>query len=237
MIYVSTSYGFGPDNRYKLDQIPNSIQLAIYKYELYKNNQDYILKTIEKSNIQVRVVHLPLDTLKTDYDLIFKMMDEIYAVTGCSEYVVHPNRGIVEFLKAFNKQLRPFSLCIETFAWKSKKTFRTPLEIVRAICTYGRHNMYMTLDTSHIETLWFDPKIMEYLLCYTNVIHLSNRAKGIGQHLPFNDSRGELNLISFVKDLDYKYKWSGNIVLEYMPEYHHKLYKNLKYLEELINGR
>jgi len=237
MIHVSSSYGFGPDNRYNLDQIPNSIQLALYKYNLYKDNRDYILKTLKEQPVQVRVVHLPLDTMKTDYDLIFKMMEEIYAITGCAKYVIHPNRGIVEFLKDFNKQLKPYNLCIETFGWKSKKTFRTPLEIIRAICTYSRNNMGMVIDTSHIEDLWFDPKIMEHLLCYTSVIHLSNRAKGIGNHLPFNDSRGQLNLVSFVRDLKYKYKWSGDIILEYMPDYHHKLYKNLKYVERLINER
>jgi len=235
MIHVSTSYGFGPDNRYQLDQIPNSIQLALYKYDLYKDNRDDIVKTLEKQNVHVRAVHLPLDTMKTDYDFIFNMMDEIYAITGCAKYVVHPNRGIIEFLKAFNKKGRPFNLCIETFGWKSNKTFRTPLEIIFAIEKYSRHNMDMTIDTSHIEDLWFDHKIMKYLLYYTSVIHLSNRAKGIGLHLPFNDSRGQLNLVSFVRDLQYKYKWSGDIVLEYMPDYHYKLYKNLKYLERLLH--
>jgi hypothetical protein len=92
----------------------------------------------------------------------------------------------------------------------------------------------MTIDTSHIEDVWFDHRIMDYLLKFTKVIHLSNRAKGLGSHLPFNHTDGEINLISFVKELKYRYKWSGTIVLEYMPDYHTKLIKNCKYVEKLL---
>lgn len=232
MIHISISYGFGDDNRYHLNQIPDKIQLALYKYDLYENKRDYILERIQETN--VRVVHLPLDTFRIDHNLIFNMMDDIYARTGCAKYVVHPNKGILDFLWDFNKNGRPFNLCIETFGWKSKKILRTPLEIISIIHKYSRHNMSMTIDTSHIETMWFDHKIMKYLLEHTGVIHLSNRAKKVGQHLPFNDQRGELNLVSFIRDLRFKYKWNGDIVLEYMPEYQHKLYKNSKYVERLL---
>jgi hypothetical protein len=94
--------------------------------------------------------------------------------------------------------------------------------------------MAMTLDTTHIEDVWYDHKIIRFLLQYTSVIHLSNRASGIGEHLPFNHVKGELPLIKFVRELKYQYKWSGDIVLEYMPEYHDKLIKNAKYLERLL---
>ena len=95
----------------------------------------------------------------------------------------------------------------------------------------------MTIDTCHIEDVWFDPKIMSFLLKHTKVIHLSNRAKGLGSHLPFNDQRGELNLVSFVKELKRRYEWSGTIVLEYMPEYSHKLFRNYHYVKQLIEEK
>ena len=91
----------------------------------------------------------------------------------------------------------------------------------------------MCLDTSHTEDIWFDHRIMSYLLKYTSVIHLSNRAQR-AQHLPFNSEKGDLQLVGFVRELKYKYNWSGDIVLEYMPEYQDKLIKNLMYLRRLI---
>jgi len=124
--------------------------------------------------------------------------------------------------------------------WK-KKVFRSPLEIISACQLYNTqlynahsNALWMTLDTSHIEDVWFDHKIMAYLLKFTKVIHLSNRAKGIGSHLPFNYSKGELNLVSFVRDLKYKYNWSGDIILEYMEEYSTKLIKNCNYVKKLL---
>ena len=35
IIDVCISYGFGEDNRYALEAIPNKIQLAIYKFDLF----------------------------------------------------------------------------------------------------------------------------------------------------------------------------------------------------------
>jgi hypothetical protein len=37
MINVSISYGFGKEDRYYKENIPSSIQLALYKYKLQKN--------------------------------------------------------------------------------------------------------------------------------------------------------------------------------------------------------
>ena len=73
---------------------------------------------------------------------------------------------------------------------------------------------------------------MPSLLKHTSVIHLSNQSKekAIGKHLPFNDPRGMFNLVGFVRDLKYRYKWEGDLVLEYMPEHKHRLIKNRDYI-------
>lgn len=239
-IRVSISYGFTPDNRYYLETVPSSIQLALYKYKIYKENRNFILKTIKDNNITIRAVHLPLDTMKTHDKDIYKMMNEIINVSGCDNFVVHPNRGIEQFLSYISKWINPKCICVETFAWRSKKIFRTPLEIIDMCNEYKRNmlnNIWMTLDTSHLEDIWFDHRIMAHLLKYTKVIHLSNKAKGIGQHIPFNDPRGDLNLIAYVRDLKYRYKWSGDIILEYMPEHQHKLIKNSRYIKRLLGGK
>jgi len=234
MINISVSYGFGDDNRYHTENIPSSIQLALYKFGNYMRYRDAIFNSLEENNTKLRVTHLPLDTLKIPEDDICKMINTIFEKTGCVKYVVHPNKGFGYFVDHFfancYSQTR---LCIETFGWRSNKYLRSPLEIVEFILTH-QPSLEMVIDTSHIEEMWFDKKIIPFLLRYTSVIHLSNRAKGYGQHLPFTSPHGSLNLVKFVKDLKNRYKWEGDIVLEYMPEYKHKLYKNAKYLEHLV---
>jgi len=235
MINVSVSYGFGDDNRYYTENIPPSIQLALYKYENYVINSDDVFKSIEENNTKVRATHLPLDTLKLPAEKICTMINEIFEKTGCVKYVIHPNKGLTDFIDQFFFRCHSQTcLCIETFGWKSNKYLRSPLEIVEFILIY-QPSLRMVIDTSHIEELWFDPKIISFLLRYTSVIHLSNRAKGHGQHLPFNSPVGNLNLVKFVKELKYRYKWDGDIVLEYMPEHQHKLNKNANYLQSLVN--
>lgn len=231
MINVTISYNFQEENRSQLENLPVSIQLALYKYDIYKNNKEYILKNLEGS-LKIKVVHLPLDTMHIDYEKIDELVEDIFIRTGCVNFVVHPNKGIEKFIKYFHKK-SPQLLCIETFAWRRNKVFRSPLEIINA-CQIYRGNLWMTIDTCHIEDIWFDHRIMPYLLKFTKVIHLSNRAKGIGSHLPFNHPKGELNLVGFVRDLKYRYNWSGTIVLEYMEEYSAKLIKNHSYIKKLL---
>jgi len=232
---VSISYGFGEDNRYRLEVIPVNIQLAIYKYELYEKYKEFILATLKKRSTLVNAVHLPLDTFRINPIKIFDMMSAIHEETKCIKYVIHPNKGIEMFLRHFKiMNYKDISLCVETFNWRRKKILRTPLDIIDYIRDNFRGKVQMTLDTSHIEDVWFDHKIMRYLLKYTSVIHLSNRSDEFGEHLPFNDPRGSLNLVKFVRDLKNVYHWNGDIVLEYMPEYHHKLIKNSKYVQRLI---
>jgi len=238
MINVSISYGFGKDDRYYKENIPSSIQLALYKYENYQINSDDILHSLEENNTKVRVTHLPLDTLKRPRKDITTMVNEIFERTGCVKFVIHPNKGISSFIPEFTHGVHSqVILCIETFGWKGKKEFRSPLEIVEYLIWSDNRNAKMVIDTSHIEELWFDNKILPFLLKYTSVIHLSNRAKGHGQHLPFNTPVGDLNLVRFVKDVVYRYNWEGDFVLEYMAEYQHKLQKNATYLESLVNKR
>ncbi len=233
MIRASISYGFGEDNKYKLKNIPCDIQLAMYKYELYQNNKEEIFKTIKDNNIFVNVVHLPLDSFKIDSKDLLGMIEECRSHFGCLIFVLHPNRGIENFIGDFRYSNIDANLCIENFPWKRKKVFRSPLEITQVCHTYDMENLSMVLDTSHTEEIFFDYKIMSHLLQYTSVIHLSNKI-GKKQHLPFNIQNGDLNLVGFVKNLKNQYNWSGDIVLEYMPAHHHKLIRNYEYLQRLI---
>lgn len=239
MIQVAVSYGFGEDNRYKLDEVPESIQLAAYKYDRFKEQEDYILTILNKIGTQVPVFHLPLDTTKREPNEILSLMALWNHHYGTTDFIIHPNKNIKRFLMFYlENKLHPgtvpYRLAIETFQWKKKKELKSPLEIIDKCIRYYPH-VSMCIDTSHIEDVWFDYKIMGFLLEHTTVIHLSNRSKKYGQHLPFNSEKGDLNLVGFVKDLKNRYKWNGTIILEYMPDYHDKLRKNAEYVSRLLS--
>jgi putative NIF3 family GTP cyclohydrolase 1 type 2 len=203
------------------------IQLGLWQYKYFKEYNDIIINKIKEHSIEVEVAHLPLDVLKQTKKDILNMIQFIKTETGCDHYVIHPNFGIREFLSDLKPQ---FHLCIENFQWKRKKIFRTPLDIIENL---DRDKLWMTLDTSHADDVWFDFRILPFILKYTKIIHLSNRNKR-SQHLPFNSQEGELNLVPFVRNLKFLYNWEGIIVLEYMPEYSSKIFKNAQYIKRIL---
>jgi len=232
MINVSVSQGISSESRYSLNFTPESIQLALYKYELYIRDKELIFNYLEENKPTIRVVHLPIDSFRYgfwDIENIIKTFREKY---DCKKFVIHPNKGIEYFISKFNNGKIDFELCVENFQYKKKKRYRTPLDIID-VCIRNGSYIGMTLDTSHTDLIWFDHKILPYILKYTSVIHLSNRSTA-SQHIPFNSPDGELNLIGFVKDLKYRYDWSGDIVLEYLGEYSDKLQRNAQYIKTLI---
>ena len=164
MIDVAISFRPVNDENVTLRQIPVPIQLALYQYDIYIQNRNMILKEIKENFNKIKVVHLPIDTLKVPFEKVYDMVRDIFIQCGCKNFVIHPNKNIENFLQDF-RTIPLVSLCVETFAWKKKKVYRTPLEIIEACLRYK--NVWMTIDTCHIEELWFDPKILSYLLKYT----------------------------------------------------------------------
>jgi len=234
MIKTSISYGFGKDNRYKLDRIPVDIQLAVYKYALWEENADEIVNSLYQNSIRVNAIHLPLDALKQPIDKILDLIRIGESTLFCKKFIIHPNKGIAFFIQSFLATSIDATLCVENFQHRTKKEFRNILYIIENCIQHNTPRLKVCLDTSHTEDLWFHPHIMQYILKYVSVIHLSNRKKGKGSHLPFNMPDGDLNLVGFVKELTNRYHWKGDIVLEYMPEYHDKLFKNHGYLTRLV---
>ena len=241
MIEVAISYGFGSDNRYNdTGALPKRIQLALYKYELYQQQKTEIFKTVKENHTHVPIAHMPLDFLRQPPHLMIDMIKEIHNELGTFKFIVHPNKGIRHFLtyfvETFNQDVQ---LCIENFPWKKKKELRSPLYMIEYLFylnqIYDFSNIYLCLDTSHTDVIWFEYQLMGFILPYVSVIHLSNR-EGRKQHLPFNTGKGDLNLVGFVKDLPRRYNWEGDIVLEYLPDYRHKLTQNARYIQRLLYG-
>ena len=238
MINVAISYGFGNENRYNVGFVPESVQLALYKYDLYLKYRDELFQQLHENKTQVRVIHLPIDSLRRDPEDTYEIMKTGLKEFGCTHYVIHPNKMIRNFIHHFLSSGLNVKLCIENFQWRSNKRLRTPLDIIERILEEneyeGRQNLGMTFDTTHADEVWFDHRVLPFILRYTNVIHLSNRAKGVGDHIPCNDPRGKLNLVQFVNDLKRRYHWRGTIVLEYMEDYRDKVFKNYEYLKRLV---
>ena len=85
-------------------------------------------------------------------------------------------------------------------------------------------NLPMTLDTSHIRD---NGKIWSLLKGYKDKIlnvHLSAR-EGNKQHLPIDDFCKEV--VSYLVES----KWEGNVILEYLFEFHDQMLKDLGLLK------
>jgi sugar phosphate isomerase/epimerase len=107
--------------------------------------------------------------------------------------------------------------CIETF--EGKRRVFTPDETVA-------FNLPMTLDTSHIldeKTIWH--LLKDYNQNIKNV-HLSAK-EGDKQHLPIDTFCKEV--VSYLIES----KWDGNVVLEYLFEFHDRMLNDLKLLEAM----
>lgn len=112
---------------------------------------------------------------------------------------------------------REIVFCIETFEGKSRVF--TPDE------TIG-FSLPMTLDTSHIQD---DGKIWSLLKDYKENIlnvHLSAR-EGSKQHLPIDNFCKEV--VSYLIES----KWNGNVILEYLFEFHDQMPRDLKILKAM----
>ena len=107
--------------------------------------------------------------------------------------------------------------CIETF--EGKRRVFAPDEI-------ALFNLPMTLDTSHIRE---DEKVWSLIKGYKERIfnmHLSAR-EGVRQHLPVDDFCKEV--VRYLIDN----KWTGNVILEYLPEFHGHLINDLELLKAM----
>lgn len=231
MIQTAVSHGYGEENRHSKQISPESIQLALFKYEMYDQYKKLIEKEVTENAIDVKVVHLPIDSLRYDFKKSFYLIEELTEKYGCHDYVMHPNKSVERYIIDFINAKIDANLCLENFQWKKNKVLRSPLEIIE--WCQRNENIFMTFDTSHADEVWFDHMVLPYILKYTKVIHLSNRSKTFGQHMPFNSPKGDLNLVKFVKDIKRRH-WSGTIVLEYMEEYQSVIMKNYHYLNTLV---
>ena len=216
------------EERYSKIKVPVEVALPYY-WDIYEPIRRHLAEIVEKIKsygievLSVHAVQAPITDEK--FKIWGKEIADFATMLGVKTITLHPNninKDKVVQEKAL-KNLEYFAdlyknkiiFCIETFTGK-RRVF-TPDETVT-------FNLPMTLDTSHIRD---DEKIWSLLKSYKHNIlnvHLSAREEP-RQHLPIDD---------FCKEIA-KYlienKWEGNVILEYLPEFHGQMLSDLESLK------
>ncbi|MBU4311253.1 MAG: sugar phosphate isomerase/epimerase [Candidatus Omnitrophica bacterium] len=212
-----------------------SVEVALpYYWDIYEPIRAHlgeIAKKIKSYGTQVLSVHAVQAPITDErFKAWGKEIAEFAKALEATTITLHPNNvnkdkavqdEAVKNLEYFDGLYKnEVIFCIETF--EGKRRVFTPDEIVS-------FNLPMTLDTSHIRE---DEKVWSLLKGHKERIlnvHLSAR-EGAKQHLPID---------GFCKDV-VKYlvdnKWSGNVILEYLYEYHDHMLKDLEFLTHCVEN-
>lgn len=218
------------EERYSKIKVPVEVALPYY-WDIYEPIRRHLAEIVERIKsygtevLSVHAVQAPITDEK--FKIWGKEIADFAKALGVRTITLHPNnvnkdkqvqeealRNLEYFTSLYNSEV---IFCIETFGGK-RRVF-IPDETVS-------FNLPMTLDTSHIRD---DEKIRSLLKSYKHNIlnvHLSAR-KESKQHLPIDDFCKEV-----VKYL-IENKWEGNVILEYLPEFHGQMLSDLESLKAM----
>ncbi len=216
------------EERYSNPNVPVEVALPYYWniYEPVREHLPEIARKIKSSHVEVLSIHAVQAPITDEKFKVWgKEIADFAKMLGVKTITLHPNNinkdkivqeKALENLKYFTDLYKnEIIFCIETF--EGKRRVFTPDEIVS-------FNLPMTIDTAHIKD---DKKIWELLKDYKENIknvHLSAK-EGNRQHLPIDSFCKEV--ISFlIED-----KWNGNVILEYLPEFHGRILTDLESLK------
>ena len=218
------------EERYANLNMPVEVALPYY-WDIYEPVRGRLAEIAEKIKsygtevLSIHSVQAPITDEK--FEIWGKEIAEFAKALGATTITLHPNNinkdkvtqdealKNLEYFTGLYKDEVVF--CIETF--EGKRRVFTPDEIVAS-------NLPMTLDISHIRN---DEKVWSLIKGYEERIlnvHLSAR-EGTRQHLPID---------GFCKDV-MRYlidsNWNGNVILEYLFEFHDQMSKDLELLKTM----
>jgi len=218
------------EDRYANINVPVEVALPYY-WDIYEPVRGRLAEVVEKIRsygtkvLSVHAVQAPITDER--FKIWGNEIADFARALGATNITLHPNNvnkdkaiqdealNNLEYFSGLYKNDVVF--CIETF--EGKRRVFAPDEI-------ALFNLPMTLDTSHIredEKVW--SLIKGYKECIFNV-HLSAR-EGARQHLPVDDFCKEV--VRYLIDN----KWTGNVILEYLPEFHGHLINDLELLKAM----
>ena len=219
------------EERYADIKVPVEVALPYYRdiYEPVRAHLSEIAEKIKSYGTQVLSVHAVQAHITDEKFKIWgKEVADFAKALGTTTITLHPNnvnknkniqegalRNLGYFTGLYSGEV---IFCIETF--EGKRRAFTPDETVS-------FNLPMTLDTSHIrdnEKIW--SLLKDYKENILNV-HLSAR-EGMKQHLPIDNFCKEV--VRYLIDS----KWNGNVILEYLFEFHDQMLDDLRFLESAV---
>lgn len=217
------------EERFSHRDVPIELALPYYWgiYEPIRGHLREIADRIEVFHTDVLGIHAVQAPITDGKFRIWgKEIADFAKLLGVKTITLHPNNvnkdkvmqeSALENLKYFADLYKnEIIFCIETF--EGKRRVITPDETVN-------FNLPMTLDTAHIRD---EKKIWSMVKSYKqNIknIHLSAK-EGNKRHLPIDNFCKEI--VNYLIES----KWSGNVILEYLPEYHYRLINDLESLAE-----
>jgi len=216
------------EERFSNISVPVELALPYYWkiYEPIRQHLGQIAQQIKDFHIDVLSIHAVQSSITDDKFRIWgKETADFAKALGTKVITLHPNntnktqaiqKQAIKNLEFLNQACQNgIIFSIETFSGK-RRVF-TPDEITR-------FNLPMTLDTAHIHD---NEKIWELLKGYRkNIVNVHLSARGNNKHhLPID------NFCKEVVDYLVENKWSGNVILEYLPEFHSQMIGDIKFLE------
>ena len=208
--------------------VPVEIALPYYWniYELIRVHLKEIADKIKSFSIEVLSIHAVQAPITNEKFKIWgKEIADFAKALGVKVITLHPNninktqaiqKEALKNLEYFNiLYQKDIIFSVETFSGK-RRVF-TPDEIVK-------FNLPMTLDIAHIKG---NENIKSLLKDYReNIVNIHLSAKGDNKHhLPID------NFCKEVVDYLIENKWNGNIILEYLFEFHNQMLRDLKFFE------
>jgi sugar phosphate isomerase/epimerase len=216
------------EDRYANLSVPVEVALPYYWdiYDPVRGHLTEIAEKIKSYNVTVLSIHAVQAPITDEKFKIWgKEIADFAKALGVRTITLHPNnvnkdeavqekalRNLEYFTGLYNGEI---VFCIETF--EGKRRVFTPDETVS-------FNLPMTLDTSHIRD---NEKIWSLLKgCKQSIknVHLSAKERS-RQHLPIDSFCKEV--VSYLIEN----KWEGNVILEYLFEFHGQMLTDLESLK------
>jgi len=222
--------------RYRACALP--IELALpYRmtdYELVGPHLPELADSLRKWRTPILSVHAPQGRLaEPGFRTWAEEVGRFASLLGVREITVHPSRfqkdrpvheiqhRVLEICRGIEAAYS-VSFCLETFMG-SKRLF--------SVGDIMRLERPMTLDVAHLhdtEVVW---RIVHEYHPHVSTVHLSGKGGHRRHHLPIDDE-----CLQVVEAL-VGYGWQGNVVLEYLPEYHDRLEDDSELLQQRFCGR